>query len=95
MLKIRDNVDLKELEKFGFKPKYDEDTGNIIAYKKVVTKTFSTGILIKKTEYKKTKIRIYKNVFKKIWVIDNYGDFYDLDTLYDLIKAGLVEKIND
>ena len=28
MLKIKDNVDLKELEKFGFKPKYDEN--NII-----------------------------------------------------------------
>lgn len=26
MLKIKDDVDLKELEKFGFKPKYDEDT---------------------------------------------------------------------
>ena len=32
MLKIRDNVDLKELEKFGFKPKYDEYTGKIKAY---------------------------------------------------------------
>ena len=30
MLKIKDNVDLKELEKFGLKPKYDEDTGEII-----------------------------------------------------------------
>ncbi len=29
MLKLKDNVDLKELEKFGFKPKYDENTGNI------------------------------------------------------------------
>lgn len=25
MLKIKDNINLKELEKFGFKPKYDED----------------------------------------------------------------------
>ena len=32
MLKIIDNVDLKELEKFGFKPKYDEDSGAIIYY---------------------------------------------------------------
>ena len=28
MLKIKENVDLKELEKFGFKPKYDEDAGH-------------------------------------------------------------------
>lgn len=34
MLKIKDNVDLKELEKFGFKPKYDENTGRIYAYQK-------------------------------------------------------------
>ena len=31
MLKIKDDVNLKELEKFGFKPKYDEDTGKIKA----------------------------------------------------------------
>ena len=30
MLKIKDKVDLKELEKFGFKPKYDEDTGKLV-----------------------------------------------------------------
>ena len=35
MLKIIDDVDLKELEKFGFKAKYDEDTGEINAYEKV------------------------------------------------------------
>ena len=29
MLRIKDNVDLKELEKFGFKTKYDEDTGEL------------------------------------------------------------------
>ena len=34
MLKIKDDVDLKELKKFGFKPKYDEDTGKINAYEK-------------------------------------------------------------
>ena len=32
MLKIKNNVDLKELEKFGFKAKYDEDTGKIYKY---------------------------------------------------------------
>ena len=34
MLKIRDDVDLKELEKVGFKPKYNENTGKIKAKKK-------------------------------------------------------------
>lgn len=32
MLKINPEKDLKELEKFGFKPKYDEDTGELIKY---------------------------------------------------------------
>ena len=36
MLKIKDNVDLKELEKFGFKPKYDVDTGKIKKYIKQI-----------------------------------------------------------
>ena len=32
MLKIKDNVDLKELEKFGFRPKYNEDNGELNGY---------------------------------------------------------------
>ena len=36
MLKIKDDVDLKDLEKYGFKPKYDENTGKICAYEKGV-----------------------------------------------------------
>ena len=39
MLKIRDDVNLKELEKFGFKPKYDENTGKIRAYEKIKKRT--------------------------------------------------------
>ena len=34
MLKIKDDVDLEELEKFGFKPKYDVDTGELKEYYK-------------------------------------------------------------
>ena len=47
MLKIKDSVDLKELEKFGFKPKYDENTGRICAYQKKCEKDYETktGIL--------------------------------------------------
>ena len=32
MLKIKNNVDLKELEKFGFSPRYSEETGKIVKY---------------------------------------------------------------
>ena len=34
MLKIRDDVDLKELEKFGFEPRYSETTGKIVRYER-------------------------------------------------------------
>lgn len=35
LLKIRDDVDLKELEKFGFEPRYNEITGKIVRYIKI------------------------------------------------------------
>ena len=64
MLKIKDEVDLKELEKFGFKPKYSEDTGELNEYfyvNKIETGcTYFLGINIKKeTITKKSKNKIY------------------------------------
>ena len=55
MLKIRDEVDLKELEKFGFKAKYDEDTGKIKAYEKVNKEEEYLGLGVTK-EIIKSKI---------------------------------------
>lgn len=111
MLKIKDNVDLKELEKFGFKPKYSEETGELIEYFFVDLKETGIqdflGIFIVKKDYEKTKLRI-KKIFKKdyrgvplinenkIWAFDNYKySCTALDKLYDLIKADLVEKVDD
>lgn len=77
MLKIKDNVDLKELEKFGFE--YFEN-GNYKAYQK--------GELFRQfmcVELDRRKLDIY--------TADDMG--IDEDTLYDLIKAGLVEKVSD
>ena len=92
MLKIKDNVDLKELEKFGFKPKYDEDTGQICAYQKKCEKDVG-GLLVNITETT-SLIRIYR-AFKgknKIWRINKYNDYFDIDTLYDLIQARISRK---
>lgn len=92
MLKIKNNVDLKELEKFGFKAKYDENTGKICAYQKKCEKDVG-GLLISVIETT-SLIRIYK-AFKGEnveWQINRYNDYFDIDTLYDLIQAGLVEK---
>ena len=90
MLKIKDSVNLKELEKFGFKycdvSKYDE--------------------YLKEELEEEGKERfmsyIYKN--KEIYIDEDrsfahceYPECMDLDEkedmLYDLIKADLVEKI--
>lgn len=93
MLKIKDNVNLKELEKFGFKAKYDEDTGEVRAYQKKCEKDVG-GLLINITETT-SLIRIYKAYKGKNieWRINRYNDYFDIDTLYDLIQAGLVTKM--
>ena len=95
MLKIKDDVDLKELEKFGFKPKYDENTGRICAYQKKCEKDVE-GLLITITETT-SLIRIYRAFIGKNieWRINKYNDYFDIDTLYDLIQAGLVEKVKN
>ena len=76
MLKIKDNVDLKELVRFGFKEinyvnvkiyKYENDFCNIIIGKDKI---------------------IHFNHF----TVNNTSG---LDIIYDLIKADLVEKVED
>ena len=96
MLKIKDSVDLKELEKFGFKPKYDENTGEICAYEKKVQENEYEGLLVT-LQRTKSKIRIFKGFKGRniIWKINRYNDYFDIDTLYDLIQAGLVEKVKE
>lgn len=93
MLKIRDDVDLKELEKFGFKPKYNEDNGKI--YKYVCEKEIGyqnrrevTLITVMKDTYHRGQydyVEYYKVVFE-----EKCNETVEL--LYDLIKANLVVK---
>lgn len=90
MLKIRDDVDLKELEKFGFKPKYDENTGKIRAYEKIKKEEEYIGLCVT-IETIKNRIRIFRKNDKE-WRINPFINYFDVDTLYDLIKANLVVK---
>ena len=82
MLKIKDEVDLKELERFGFK--YTEDK------KLPLNSTFNWNDML---EVKGNKEQIYIRAFNKreITVYSTCGIV--LDKLYDLIQAGLVEKV--
>lgn len=74
MLKIKDNVDLKELEKFGFelnsKEWFEKDANNGYLYVKPISKEI-----------------VYSPV--------NTARDIECNDLYDLIQAGLVEKVED
>ena len=90
MLKIKDNVDLKELEKFGFKPKYDVDTGElekmiILCDNYDLHERFDDGAIIK--VYNFNRVLCFGTYYNTNGVIT--------ETLYDLIKANLVEKVDD
>jgi hypothetical protein len=73
MLKIKDDVDLKELEKFGL-----EET------ERTYLKRFTLG----------EATSIHKDT-GAIYLTEKMGEtyYFNTDLLYDLIQAGLVEKI--
>lgn len=96
MLKIKDNIDLKELEKFGFKiekRETDYNRGTEWYYCKDLG-DISYRIPIKRENWQ------WKCGFIPIRCIDIYTNDYDIfpeaddfDTIYDLIQEGLVEKV--
>lgn len=75
MLRIRKEADLKELEKFGFKPKYDENTGKLKKYEKRDEQNNE----IARISYIGNDHR-YEPYFEIGWVCES-------NTLYDLIQA--------
>ena len=80
MLKIKDNVNLEKLEKFGY-----EELG--YGYRKLFIDTMRTSLYI--DIWKSTRdIRIAVDTDKIVIDLRN-----ELDYLYDLIEAGYVEKV--
>lgn len=76
MLKIKDNVDLKELEKYGFKEwSYHYDF--------ILDEDYEESFIINKSG---RTIEITSCMA---------GTLTKLDKLYDLIKDGLVEKVEE
>lgn len=99
MLKIKDNVDLKDLEKFGFKPKYDEDTGKLVEMYRITGDKRGTTITWKENFSNEYAYRDFWHIVKSTRLICNHGyklnlKSDDYDVLYDLIKADLVEKVD-
>jgi hypothetical protein len=89
MLKIKDDVDLKELEKFGFKTIKAED--EVIEYAYIPTKrNHSVNIHI----YGDNIMPWNKYTFSRKIVLSNHTQ-KTFDILFDLIQAGLVEKVEE
>ena len=88
MLKIRDNVDLKELEKYGFVD--DKIYGRKVKVKKMMTKEKWNAEIV--------EIDLITGQLQ-IFVDDEYYEIYTnsdtLDFIYDLIKADLVVKVEE
>lgn len=82
MLKIKDNVDLKELEKFGFK--LDKELSN--DYETI----YST-----QQKYQRLCIDMNTRVIFLYEMFNSNAFFIKCNVLYDLIKADLVEKVDD
>lgn len=80
MLKIKDNVDLKELEKYGFE--------NCDEY--YMEKELEDGNTL---EIGLEKDLFYKNKELSIRIGAYNTTVTDLSVIYDLIKADLVEKV--
>jgi hypothetical protein len=91
MLKIKNDIDLKELEKYGFEENgddfYREITGNFVI-------SYPYGVI---TVSKNTReINVLYHLIDGInaVLLDNVAILNNTIGLYDLIKADLVEKID-
>ena len=103
MLRIKDDVDLKELEKYRFKPRYNSDTGEIMYYYREYSKypEFRDDKWCSRVEiYTDTKQikserhhRRIENKREFRAIIGKLSDEFDVvHILFDLIQAGIVEK---
>lgn len=81
-LRIKDNIDLKQLENFEFKYKENKR----LPY----NSTFEWNDML---EIKGNKEQVYIRAFDERIITINSTCGIALDKLYDLIKADLVEKV--
>ena len=91
MLKIKDNVDLKELEKYGFE--YDFISNNYLIN---VDDKEANKLVADVPEWKEfCFLQTYDDTREINLYFQDMEDYYSikLDILYDLIKADLVEKV--
>lgn len=81
MLKIKDSVDLKELDKFGFEKK-------LLCYTKTIERNGFAVI--------HTKDIFIDELTRDISIQEGlFNVDMELNTIYDLIKADMIEKIEE
>ena len=92
MLKIKDNVDLKELEKFGYRSNYPTTNPYIcrLVKEEELGKNYLYSIYINK---RTRRIETSIDIINSNGMLKNIDEFSD--ELFDLIQAGLVEKVAD
>lgn len=90
MLKIKDNVNLEILKSFGF-----EEVG--ACYEKSLPNPLNEGDdTIKLIIYFKDAFSFKtRNIYVFVDEFVEWDNNYNIDILFDLIQAGLVEKVGD
>ena len=91
MLKIRDNVELKELEKYGFEENsddfYREIKGNFVI-------SYPYGVIIVSKDTREINVLYHLINGVNADILDNVAILPSPIGLYDLIKDDLVEKVD-
>lgn len=96
MLKIREDFNIKELEKYKIYPEYvcNTRTGET-RVRAFTTECLKFEKLRFEKIYKKITSIFWKNTSSEEYILrlnTEIGEMIDLDTLYDLIKADIVIK---
>lgn len=99
-LKLKDGVEPKELEKFGFVPKYDVDTGKVKEYqRKFVIGSNNSDKYFKFFLYTEVGYHWFRRFEYEAWMSGfDWSDIADcncMKMLYDLIINGIVEPADE
>lgn len=95
MLKLKDNIDLEELKKYDIYPYYicNEHTGETMVSMLEKIQYSFRNLKFRKIKKRVAKLHYTSNDGYFLILEDNTKELMDLDLLYDLIKADLVEKV--
>lgn len=97
-LKLKDGIEPKELEKYGFVPKYDIDTGKVKEYQRKFAIDNNKDKYFKFILHTETKLHWFKRFeYESCMTGFNWSDAVNNDCmkmLYDLIINGIVEALD-